>query len=50
MRDNEKAVYLEIDKKLWYDFGVYAVINNTSKKELITKAVMQYLNVKEENK
>lgn len=48
MKDNEKQIYLELDKKLWSSVGVYAAINNTTKKDVVATALVNLLNEKEE--
>lgn len=49
MRDNEKQVYLELDKKLWSKVGAYAAINNTTRKDVVTNALLSVLEEKEED-
>lgn len=46
MRDNEKQVYLELDKKLWSDVGIYAAMNNTTRKDVVTTALQNVLKTK----
>lgn len=48
MKENEKAIYLELDKNLWFKVGVHAAVNNTTRKDVVTTALSNLLNEKEE--
>ena len=49
MKDNEKQVYLELDKQLWSKVGSYAALNNTTRKDVVTNALLNVIENKEED-
>lgn len=48
MKANEKAVYLEVDKELWKQVGILAAKQDTTIKEIASKAFTTYIKTKEE--